>query len=125
MTRRNVGVKLSGDRNECPGCGELFNSTRAFDVHRIGKFGKPVPEGGRRCSTVAEMMQSGMAKNAAGFWVTSANPKFAHSSHAGKANSDFSGQEASTQPVSISAAPSAPNAALNPHAAWPFPDRKS
>lgn len=63
--RANPEVKLSGDRNECPGCGKLFNSTFAFDKHRIGKFGKD-----RRCMTGTEMVAAGMDVNAAGFLVS-------------------------------------------------------
>ena len=69
--RNNSGVKLSGDRNECPGCGELFNSTAAFDKHRTGSFGGPHNQPSkRRCRSVVEMRQMGMDKNAGGFWVT-------------------------------------------------------
>lgn len=71
MTRRNPGITLRGDRNECPGCNELFNSTYAFDKHRTGKFGlKAADPEARRCMTVPEMLAKGMEKNAAGFWVT-------------------------------------------------------
>ena len=57
-------MKLSGDRNQCRGCSEFFNSTRAFDKHREGQHGQD-----RRCLTPTEMQEKGMAKNAAGFWV--------------------------------------------------------
>lgn len=66
-------MKLTGDRNQCPGCGEYFNSTRAFDKHRIGDFGKD-----RRCATVSEMEAKGMAKNSSGFWVTALMPTHLH-----------------------------------------------
>jgi hypothetical protein len=62
-------MKLSGDRNQCPGCGEFFNSTFAFDKHRTGAFGKD-----RRCLTAEEMQDKGMGRNAAGFWISSAMP---------------------------------------------------
>lgn len=65
-------MKLTGQRNECPSCGELFRSNAAFDKHRIGQFGKD-----RRCMTVEEMQAHGMAKNTAGLWVTALNPLFA------------------------------------------------
>jgi hypothetical protein len=58
-------ARLRGDRCRCPTCHEPFNSTRAFDKHRVGNF----PDG-RRCLTVAEMAAHGMAVNAAGFWIT-------------------------------------------------------
>jgi hypothetical protein len=89
--RANPNVKLSGDRNECPGCGELFNSSAAFDAHRTGKFGKLPEHGGRRCRTVEEMTQRGMEKNAAGFWVTELQPQDATARVRHNATSDFSG----------------------------------
>lgn len=66
-------MNLSGDRNQCRGCGEFFNSTFAFDKHRTGDFGKD-----RRCLTVDEMEAKGMSKNAAGFWVSSLMPQELH-----------------------------------------------
>ena|SRR5437868_5210874 len=57
--------KLTGDCNQCPTCREYFNSTSAFDRHRIGEYGST-----RRCMTVAEMYAAGMAKNSKGFWLT-------------------------------------------------------
>jgi len=57
-------MKLTGDRNQCTGCSEGFNSTRSFEKHRVGQFGVD-----RRCLAPREMLQRGMAKNSAGFWV--------------------------------------------------------
>ena len=61
---------LRGDRCRCSvmtgGCGENFNSTSAFDKHRVWAEGKVL----RRCMTVEEMLGKGMAKNATGYWVT-------------------------------------------------------
>jgi hypothetical protein len=71
MPRIHPEVKLSGDRNECPTCGELFNSTSAFDRHRTGPFGEKGQPAARRCRSVAEMQQLGMVKNSAGFWIRS------------------------------------------------------
>lgn len=62
-------MKLTGDRNQCQGCGEYFNSTFAFDKHRTGAFGKD-----RRCLTTDEMLAKGMSKNSAGFWISSTMP---------------------------------------------------
>jgi hypothetical protein len=62
-------MELRGDRNQCRGCGEFFNSTFAFDKHRTGDFGKD-----RRCLTKQEMEAKGMAVNSAGFWISSAMP---------------------------------------------------
>jgi hypothetical protein len=61
-------MKVSGDRNQCAGCGEFFNSSAAFDKHRTGAFGID-----RRCMTDGEMRAKGMDKNAAGYWVTALN----------------------------------------------------
>jgi len=58
-------VGLTGSRNECPTCDELFNSIRAFEAHRVGQIGVD-----RRCLGVEGMLAKGMAKNAAGFWVS-------------------------------------------------------
>lgn len=58
---------LTGDRNRCPTCGEFFNSTSAFDKHRVGEY-----DIARRCMTVAEMGTAGMVKNAEDFWLTRA-----------------------------------------------------
>jgi hypothetical protein len=63
-------MKLHGDRNQCQGCKEYFNSSFAFDKHRAGEHGKD-----RRCLTVDEMRAKGMDKNAAGFWISSAMPE--------------------------------------------------
>lgn len=59
--------ELRGDRNQCRGCGEYFNSTAAFDKHRTGNF----HERTRRCMTKDEMVAKGMAQRADGFWVGS------------------------------------------------------
>lgn len=70
-------MKLNGDRNQCPSCGEYFNSSSAFEKHRTGEFGKS-----RRCKTLEEMLANGMAKNSSGFWVGALNPKFLETSRA-------------------------------------------
>src|SRR5262249_47617050 len=64
------GVILRGDRNCCPSCGALFNSTYAFDKHRTGSYA----EDNRRCMTAAEMQAIGMAKNQMEFWTSA--PRF-------------------------------------------------
>jgi hypothetical protein len=61
-------MKLTGSRCQCIACDEYFNSTFAFDKHRIGEHGKT-----RRCMTIDEMLAKGMEKNEALFWVSSAN----------------------------------------------------
>lgn len=60
-------MKLTGQRNQCQGCKQYFNSNTAFDKHRHGKHGH-----GRRCLTPEEMIAKGMSINHAGFWITEA-----------------------------------------------------
>jgi hypothetical protein len=60
--------KLSGQHNQCAACLEYFNSNVAFEKHRIGDFGID-----RRCATIKEMYDKGMAKNAGDWWVTALN----------------------------------------------------
>ena len=60
-------MTLHGDRNQCCGCGEYFNSTFAFDKHRTGEHGKD-----RRCLSPEQMKEIGMAVNSAGFWISAA-----------------------------------------------------
>jgi hypothetical protein len=55
---------LRGDRNQCPGCGQLFNSTIAFDKHRTGLHAGNA----RRCLSVDEMLAKGMVLREDGFW---------------------------------------------------------
>ena len=61
---------LTGDKNQCAGCSEYFNSSLAFEKHRTGEH----KDNGRRCLTAAEMMAKGMALNAKGFWISEAYP---------------------------------------------------
>lgn len=58
-------MTLTGDRCRCPTCREYFNSTTAFDKHRIGSFSVD-----RRCLNPTEMQAKGMSQNAGGFWIT-------------------------------------------------------
>lgn len=64
-------MTLRGDHNQCPGCGALFNSTKAFEKHRVG----PHEGNGRRCLDDKEMRARGMAKNVSGWWVSSLREK--------------------------------------------------
>ncbi|TCG08362.1 hypothetical protein BZM27_12565 [Paraburkholderia steynii] len=64
-----IPKKLTGDRNQCPTCGEFFNSSSAFDKHRTGPFGKASAPAQRRCMSPDEMRALGMVKNDAGFWI--------------------------------------------------------
>lgn len=60
-------MNLVGQRNQCQGCKQYFNSNSAFEKHRTGKYGV-----NRRCLTPEEMTAKGMLVNHAGFWVTKA-----------------------------------------------------
>lgn len=60
-------MMLTGQRNQCRGCNQYFNSNLAFDKHRTGHFGH-----NRRCLTPDEMIAKGMSLNKRGFWVTEA-----------------------------------------------------
>jgi hypothetical protein len=62
-------MKLRGDRCQCRGCFEYFNSTSAFDFHRTGSY-----RDGRRCLSIDEMLAKGMAKRESGFWVSKLKP---------------------------------------------------
>jgi hypothetical protein len=70
MTQQQHKKRLSGDRNQCPTCGEYFNSTFAFDKHRQGKHGID-----RHCLKIEQMLAIGMDKNAHGFWISAKNPQ--------------------------------------------------
>lgn len=56
---------LRGDKNQCQGCSQYFNSIKAFDKHRTGRHGID-----RRCMTEEEMIADGMCLNQSGFWIT-------------------------------------------------------
>lgn len=58
-------MRLTGNRNQCQGCKQYFNSVTAFDKHRVGEHGVD-----RRCRTPEEMTALGMLINHAGFWIT-------------------------------------------------------
>ena len=69
-------MRLTGQRNQCQGCKQYFNSNTAFDMHRIGKHGH-----GRRCMTPEEMQAKGISLNATGFWIGSTMPDYLRSKH--------------------------------------------
>jgi hypothetical protein len=56
---------LRGHHCRCSACHLEFNSTAAFDKHRIGKHP------GRRCRTIPEMRRAGMILSSTGWWITS------------------------------------------------------
>ena len=61
---------LKGNRNQCGGCDEYFNSIGAFEKHRTGKHGVD-----RRCRTHEEMTAIGMSLNRDGFWIGEKMPE--------------------------------------------------
>ena len=71
---------MRGERNQCSECGELFNSSSAFEKHRTGDFGKPGVRSKRRCFTIEEMKAKGFLKNEPGFWITGTNPLYGNAS---------------------------------------------
>lgn len=68
-TTKHEAHRLAGDRNQCPSCGEFFNSTLAFDKHRTGDY--PA----RHCLSPDAMVAKGMAVSSAGFWVSKPRPE--------------------------------------------------
>ena len=64
-------MKLRGQKNQCQGCKEYFNSNTAFEMHRTGRHGID-----RRCMTTDEMTAKGMSLNAQSFWITERNERF-------------------------------------------------
>lgn len=57
--------KLGANRCQCGTCGEYFNSTVAFDKHRV------LDGNTRRCLRPVEMTEKGMAVSQRGWWVGS------------------------------------------------------
>lgn len=63
-----IKIKEYSEVNQCPTCGEVFESFFAFDYHRTGEFNK-----NRRCLEVSEMTDKGMVKNRFDRWVSKAS----------------------------------------------------
>ena len=66
-------MKLRGDRCQCTACGLYFNSTAAFDKHRVGDHRVTRD---RRCLTPQQMQERGMEQTSEGWWVTERRPKY-------------------------------------------------
>ena len=65
-------MKVLGEsRNQCQGCKQYFNSIKAFERHRTGKYGVD-----RRCKTPEELLEKGWLLNEDGFWITGKRTKF-------------------------------------------------
>ena len=65
-------LRLTGNRCQCPTCGEYFNGVQPFDRHRVGHYANSGQRNTRRCLAVAEMEARGWTRNGAGFWTTEA-----------------------------------------------------
>jgi hypothetical protein len=76
MPRIHPDVKLTDDRNECPTCGALFETSDAFDAHLVGRFAVGSQESTRRCLTAAEMHQAGFRANRHGFLLSEVEHKY-------------------------------------------------
>jgi hypothetical protein len=63
-------AQLTGDHCVCPTCKEAFNSSKAFDQHRVGWFSglRRIPSM-RRCLGASEMDARGMRLGRHG-WLT-------------------------------------------------------
>lgn len=68
--------RLSGNRNQCRGCNEYFNSNGAFDKHRVGRHGID-----RRCMTPQEMLDAGFVIREDGFWRAEAMINYKERDH--------------------------------------------
>jgi hypothetical protein len=64
VTELMLTRQLRGDHCQCGGCGLYFNSTYAFDRHRVTE------RASRRCLTVAEMLHRNMAQSLTGWWTS-------------------------------------------------------
>ena len=64
--------KLTASRCQCSGCGEFFNSTSAFDGHRVGGYATTT---NRRCRSSDELIVLGWSRNLAGFWIQRPMPR--------------------------------------------------
>jgi len=60
--------QLKGQRCRCGACGELFNSTWAFDRHRQGEYS--LDANTRKCLAPMEMERAGWNLAAGKFWMT-------------------------------------------------------
>lgn len=78
-------MKLTGNRCQCKGCGEYFNSAHTFDHHRVGHFAPINRPSTRRCLSVVEMLAKGWLRNEAGFWISGKRPALAAAARAGAA----------------------------------------
>ncbi len=76
MPRIHPEIELIKDRNECPSCGVMFETSDAFDAHRLGKFATASKPSTRRCLTAAEMHEAGFRANQHGFMLSEVEHKY-------------------------------------------------
>jgi len=97
--------RLTGNRCQCPTCGEYFNGVQPFDKHRTGEYAKPGEcQGNRRCLAAPEMEARGFIRNAAGFWCDRAAAQHAMRPRA----PEFPARRAPSAMVQHAPAPRAP-----------------
>ena len=66
-------IAVGAMRNQCVGCGAMFRSVSAFDLHRVGRFGVD-----RRCRTEPDMLAAGLVQGIGGDWQRPAMPPGAY-----------------------------------------------
>ena len=57
-------LRLFGNKNQCPGCSDYFNSNWPFDLHRVTR-----ENGKRDCLNEEEMIAKGFFRSVNGFWM--------------------------------------------------------
>jgi hypothetical protein len=67
INHRDPKLPLGSDKCRCMACGLYFNSTFAFDGHRIGRIGLD-----RRCRTGDQLKALGWCLSSTGHWITEA-----------------------------------------------------
>jgi hypothetical protein len=67
-------MKLTGQKNQCAGCGLYFRSNHAFDKHRVGKHGVSSGAEMRRCLSESELNTLGWSTDQNGFYRTPSLP---------------------------------------------------
>lgn len=84
MTRneRDPMLPRDSDKCRCATCGLYFNSTHAFDRHRVldsADARRFKDYARRRCLSGIEMRERGMTTSATGHWITAPRPPVSRS----------------------------------------------
>lgn len=77
--QENGTRQLTKSDTLCSACLEMFGSTTAFDMHRVGKhayLASPEQPDGRRCLTPEEMEAREMRKDVKGRWRSPAGDRW-------------------------------------------------